>query len=181
VPSVNATSKRICKNLYILPGGVAEIFLSKPGSHDIIFQNRKGFVKLSVETGAELVPCYVFGGTDFFQNLATNDSILSKLSRKFRMGLTIFWGQYGLPIPYAPKVTMVIGKPIPVPKKLEAAKTSNTTEIETNKSSTKDMKSDPILQATINELHSQFLVEIDALFNRYKSLAGYPEAELHVF
>jgi hypothetical protein len=58
------------------------------------------------------MPCYVFGGTDFFNNLATGDGVLSVLSRKLRIGLTMFWGQYGLPVPYNPKVTMCIAEPI---------------------------------------------------------------------
>jgi hypothetical protein len=83
---------------------VAEIFTSTPGRHTIVFKSRRGLVRLSIETGAELTPCYVFGGTDFFHNLATDDGLFSSLSRSLRMGLTIFWGPYGLPIPYAPKV-----------------------------------------------------------------------------
>jgi hypothetical protein len=46
-------------------------------------------------SGASLFPCYVFGGTSFFNNLATGDGMLSKLSRKMQMGLTIFYGHFG--------------------------------------------------------------------------------------
>jgi hypothetical protein len=100
------------RHLYILPGGVAEIFVSTPGKHAVIFKNRRGLCKLALETGCNIAPCYVFGGTDFFNNLATGDSWLSKLSRKLQMGLTIFWGQYGLPIPYTPRVTMCLADPL---------------------------------------------------------------------
>lgn len=102
--------------MYILPGGVAEIFVSTPGKHAIVFKDRRGLIKLALETGVNLIPNYVFGGTDFFNNLATGDGFFSTMSRKFRMGLTIFWGHFGLPIPFAPKVTMVIGEPIYVTK-----------------------------------------------------------------
>jgi 2-acylglycerol O-acyltransferase 2 len=104
------------KHLYILPGGIAEIFVSTPGKHAIIFKHRKGLIRLAIETGVNLVPCYVFGGTDFFENLATGQGWLSRMSRKFRMGLTIFWGHFGLPIPYAPRVTMCLAEPIDIPK-----------------------------------------------------------------
>jgi hypothetical protein len=69
-----------------------------------------------LETGAQLIPTYVFGGTDFFHNLATHENFLSRLSRKYRMGLTYFWGYFGLPIPFCPKVTLCVGKPIEVKK-----------------------------------------------------------------
>ncbi len=86
--------------------------MSTPGKHAVIFKNRRGLCKLALETGCYLTPCYVFGGTDFFNNLATGDGFLSELSRKYKMGLTIFWGRFGLPIPYTPKVTMCIADPL---------------------------------------------------------------------
>lgn len=107
---------RIPRHLYILPGGVAEIFVSTPGKHAIVFKHRRGLIKLALETGTHLIPNYVFGGTDFFNNLATGDGFFSTMSRKLRMGLTIFWGYFGLPIPFQPRVTMVIADPIEVPK-----------------------------------------------------------------
>jgi hypothetical protein len=158
---VNANNGRKPRHLYILPGGVAEIFLSKPGYHAIVFKPRKGVVKLSLETNAELVPCYVFGGTDFFSSLATSDSWFSKISRKLKMGVTIFWGRLGLPIPYSPKVTMIIGDPIPVPHM-------------------KDHKNAEEMNVTIDELHTTFMKEMTTLFNRYKGLAGYPDSELEI-
>jgi hypothetical protein len=56
-----------------------------------------------------ILPTYVFGGTDFFNNLATSDGMFSRVSRRMRMGMTVFWGPYGMLFPYTPKVTMVIG------------------------------------------------------------------------
>jgi len=104
--SCNAAGRKP-RHLYILPGGVAEIFTSTPGRHTIVFKKRRGLVRLSIETGAQLVPCYVFGGTDFFHNLATDDGLFAKLSRMCRAGVTIFWGPYGLPIPYTPRVSFI--------------------------------------------------------------------------
>lgn len=62
------------------------------------------------------MPTYVFGGTDFFNNLITDDNALSAMSRKFKMGLTFFWGRFGLPISFTPRVTLCIGDPLPIPK-----------------------------------------------------------------
>lgn len=38
--------KRVAKHLFILPGGVAEIFVSKPGSDVIVFKDRRGLCKV---------------------------------------------------------------------------------------------------------------------------------------
>lgn len=121
-------------------------------------------MKLSLETKAELVPCYVFGGTDFFHTLATSDSWLSKLSRRLKVGITIFWGQFGLPIPFAPKVTMVIGQPIPPPKIAWSSKPEDKGK----------------MSEAIDGLHQTFMKEMLTLFDDHKALAGYPEAVLEI-
>lgn len=75
------------KGLFILPGGVAEIFLSHRHRHCIVCNNgnvrdvrrgslqsikakRYGLMKLSLQTGASITPAYVFGATDIFDQLA---------------------------------------------------------------------------------------------------------------
>jgi hypothetical protein len=157
-----ANGKKCTKNLYILPGGIAEIFVSTPKKNAIVFKDRRGLTKLAIETGTYLCPCYVFGATDFFENLATNeDSIFAKFSRKYRMGVTIFWGRWGLPIPYFPRVTLCVSQPIKVEKWDVAIK-------------------GPVPVELINKLHEEYLNSIIDLFETYKSVAGYPDAKLEI-
>lgn len=160
-PEANRVGRKP-KHLFILPGGVAEIFTSTPGSHTIVFKNRRGLTRLSLQTGAKLIPAYVFGGTDFYNNLATSENFLAKLSRKLQMGITIFYGPVPfLPIiPYTPKVTLVIGEPIEV-EKWDATK-------------------GPIPDDQIEELHERYIDSIQELFERYKEVAGYPDAVLNI-
>jgi len=154
-------SGRIPRHLFVMPGGVAEIFVSTPGQHIIIFQGRKGLTRLSVETGAELIPVYVFGGTDFFHNLATNDSWVSRLSRKLQMGITVFWGRLYSPLlPFTPKVSMVMGTPIPVPAGYSGE--------------------GPVPDKVVEELHALYLQQMKALFDAHKAVAGYADAVLEV-
>jgi hypothetical protein len=157
--SVNAAGRKP-KHLYILPGGVAEIFTSTPGRHSIIFKKRRGLVRLAIETQTCMIPCYVFGGTDFYNNLATDGGFFARLSRKTRAGFTLFWGPMGTPVPYAPRVTMVMGEPIHPPKW--------------------DKELGPIPVDAIEELHASFLKQMLELFDRYKGAAGYPESQLEV-
>jgi hypothetical protein len=86
---VSVSPNRKPKHLYILPGGVAEIFTSNIGRNAMLVKNRYGLMKLSVTTGARLVPTYVFGGNDFFYNIANEKSLLAKVSRKFKMGMLL--------------------------------------------------------------------------------------------
>ena len=151
---------RTPKHLYMLPGGVAEVFTSCPGDNTIVFKDRYGLTRLSLETGAKLIPCYVFGGTDFFENIATADGFLARLSRKFKMGIVGFYGKWGCPfIPYTPKVTMVIGDPLDVEKWDVPTKGR-------------------IPDGVVHELHARYLGSITELFEKYKIAAGHPNAKL---
>ena len=157
---VNSSGRRP-RHLFVLPGGVAEVFTSTPGKNIIVFQGRRGLTRLSIETGAEIIPVYVFGGTDFFNNLATSGGWLSTISRKLKMGITLFWGRFNLPfLPFTPKVTQVVGKPIPIPKGYSGT--------------------GPVPEELIEELHATYIREIRELFDTHKALAGYPDAQLEV-
>lgn len=40
-----------------------ELFLSTPVEERLYVGKRKGFIKLAMRTGSEVVPCYYFGNT----------------------------------------------------------------------------------------------------------------------
>ena len=145
-------------SLYILPGGVAEIFESRPNENAIVFKNRFGLARLSLETGAMLIPTYVFGATDFFGNPIHSDSAIAWLSRKMRTGLCLFYGPLIVPfIPFTPKVTLVVGEPLEVKKYTGKGKPP---------------------REMIAELHSRYLVAITKLFDAHKAECGYPDGKL---
>ena len=98
----------------IMPGGIAELFLSERHRERLYLRKRRGFVKMAQELQMPIVPVYVFGQTRLFDQLAAGNSWAARLSRYFKASLTLFWGQYFLPIPYSGvKLTVAIGRPIP--------------------------------------------------------------------
>ncbi|KAL7560950.1 hypothetical protein ACA910_022438 [Epithemia clementina (nom. ined.)] len=166
-----SASRRILKagleqgqNLYLLPGGVAEIFLSQPGTHRIKAQ-RRGLMKLALQTGAALVPIYVFGGNDFFCQLSATTT--EWLSRNVRAGITLFWGQYGLPMPHRIRCSMVLGDPIfPSPQTIGQGKSGNRTTCRKIPNPSDD---------EIEELLQRYTNALQRLFDQYKTQAGCPE------
>lgn len=154
-PPANRAGRKT-KNLFILPGGVAEVFTSAPGKDVIVYQNRRGLCRLSLQTGAVIVPGYVFGGTGFFHNFATGDGFLSRMSRKLRAGLTLFWGQWLLPIPLSVPVRLAIGRPL----ELEGPQ--------------------DVTEEAVEALHRRYIKEITRLFETHKVAAGYPDATLEI-
>ena len=72
------SSKRSLKNCLSEPangvttlvvGGAQEALQGTDDTIELILKNRKVFVKLALETGADLVPCFGFGEQQIFQML----------------------------------------------------------------------------------------------------------------
>ncbi len=153
-------------NLFILPGGVAEIFSSKPKTH-VVKASRRGLMKLALQTGASLVPVYVFGGNDFYHQVGFEGA-----SRYYQAAFTIFWGQYGLPVPFPCKCSMVLGDPI-VPGKGDMCE-------ETSGEKMTARKVPEPTSEDIDDLLNRYMDALQRLFDQYKAQAGYPNAELEI-
>lgn len=94
-------------NLAVLPGGIAELLLSSREEEVLYLRKRTGFARIAHTAGVQLVPSYCFGNNQFFSQLSTSSGFVARLSRRLRMSLTVFWGQWLLPIPHQTRVTMV--------------------------------------------------------------------------
>ena len=54
------------RSAVVVVGGAAEALISAPGTSDLVLRRRRGFIRLALETGAALVPCYTFGENDLW-------------------------------------------------------------------------------------------------------------------
>lgn len=108
----------------IVVGGARESLEAQPGSLRLILQGRKGFIKMALRTGADLVPVLAFGENDLYDQLSPK---AYPLVHKFQM-LTLKIFKFTVPamhgrgvlnydvglMPYRTPVNIVIGKPIRV-------------------------------------------------------------------
>jgi hypothetical protein len=78
--------------LYV--GGVAELFLSDETKERLYLNKRKGFVKLALQEGVDVVPIYMFGNTTVLSVLKNGP--LAELSRKIKTSITYIWGKWYL-------------------------------------------------------------------------------------
>jgi hypothetical protein len=106
--------------LGVSSGGIAEIFETggnKNGERveTIILKSRGGLAKLALETGAYLVPSYIFGNTLCLKVWHDPWGIMRAISRRLRVSIVFFTGRFGLPIPYRVPLLGVLGSPIEVP------------------------------------------------------------------
>jgi hypothetical protein len=144
------------RSVGVVPGGIAEMFAAGgDGDEKMVVLQRKGFVRIALETGAQIVPCYCFGNTQTFVNAAAGeDNLLRKLSRTLRMSLIFFWGRCYLPIPFRTPMLTVVGRPIQCPKMENPS---------------------PEL---VNQYHNLYLKETKRIFMTYRNTYGWENKSL---
>ncbi len=140
------------RSVGIIPGGIAEMFVTSENEETLVVQDRKGFISVGLETGAQIVPCYCFGNTRAFR--AYNSPFLQSISRMLRMSVILFWGRWGTPAAKRVPMMTVIGKPIILPKV------------------------DKPSAELINEYHELFLREIRRLYDTYKNTYDWQDHKL---
>lgn len=141
-----------------------DLHCREPGTHTVVWRARRGLCRLALETGARLVPMYVFGGNDFFYQSRTSSSWLARASRAVGASFTLFWGRlWWAPwVPLVPPsgVTIAFGEPLPSQR--AAAPDGRPSEEE------------------ISALNRAYEEGLRAIFDEYKAAAGYPDAVLVV-
>jgi len=137
-------------SVLIAPGGTEEMFYSHPGTNKIL--QRKGFIRLALEHGANLVPIFTFGETDLFSQIANPPgSLMRRLQIWYKKylpnSLIFFWGRYAL-LPRKQEIFTIIGKPIEVQKKAN------------------------FQEKDVNELHKKYFDALSALYYEYADKYG---------
>ena len=145
----------------ISTGGVAEVFETTSADECILLSERVGLVKLAIRTGADLVPCYMFGNTKLLHcwagdGLPGGRTVLEKISRKLGFALIVFYGRFGLPIPFRSPVLAVKGKGIP----------------------TFHIKCEEPTDEQISAIQNQLIDDMQKLFDDHKHMFGWDDKKL---
>ncbi|RXN27572.1 diacylglycerol O-acyltransferase 2 [Labeo rohita] len=152
----------------IVIGGAAESLDCAPGMNSVTLRNRKGFVKLALKQGADLVPVYSFGENEVYKQLIFDDdswwrTVQKRLQKILGFAPCLFHGcglffreSWGL-VPYCKPITTVVGEPITVPKIEEPT------------------------QDVIDMYHAMYIRSLKSLFDNYKTRFGLNESDtLHI-
>lgn len=140
--------------------GVTYMDPKKPDDVTLFLRNRKGFIKIALETQSPIVPAFCFnliGSYNFW--LPKKNALFMRISRKIGFAPLIFWGRWNIimGIPRPRKLSVVIGNPIEVPsEKIE------------------------ITPELIDEYHARFIDELEKLFERHKHEVGYENKNLNI-
>eukprot|EP01135_Chromosphaera_perkinsii_P000563 Nk52_evm25s123 gene=Nk52_evmTU25s123 len=114
-------------SVMIVVGGAAEALDAVPGTNDLTLQSRKGFVKLALQTGSNLVPVFCFGENDLFNPVIANPrgsklryfqdrmKDLLGFSLPLFIGRGVFNYDFGF-LPHRKPLVTVVGRAVEVPK-----------------------------------------------------------------
>ncbi|PWY64281.1 diacylglycerol o-acyltransferase [Aspergillus heteromorphus CBS 117.55] len=143
----------------IVIGGARESLDALPNTLRLVLKRRKGFIKLAIHTGADLVPVLAFGENDLYEQVRSeNHPLIHKLQMlvKSIMGFTIplfhargvFNYDVGL-MPYRRPLNIVVGRPIRVIQQHDRGK---------------------INDEYINHLHTLYVQELERLWEEWKDV-----------
>lgn len=119
----------------------------------LYMQRRKGFIKLALELGLDMVPVFTFGELENYNQVRWGLGWRMKISRMLKLPLIFIYGKFGL-VPFSGPMAVVVGKPI---------------KVEQN-----DEPSD----AVIDFYHKKYLAELSAIFEENKAKHGHADSRL---
>eukprot|EP00026_Physarum_polycephalum_P009388 Phypoly_transcript_09510.p1 GENE.Phypoly_transcript_09510~~Phypoly_transcript_09510.p1 ORF type:complete len:371 (+),score=55.16 Phypoly_transcript_09510:138-1250(+) len=168
-------------SLSLVPGGLAEMLLADPRPRlleevelekaivvgetqpiqnsrprktvALYMQKRKGFIKLALELGLDLVPVFTFGELENYHQVRWGLKWRMKVSRMLKLPLCFIYGKFGL-VPFSEPMAVVFGKPI---------------HMEQNKEPS---------EAVVDFYHKKYLEELSNIFEENKAKHGHADTRL---
>lgn len=138
----------------IVIGGARESLDAQPRSLRLVLKRRKGFIKLAIRTGADLVPVLAFGENELYDQISSDSHPLvhkGQMLVKKLLGFTVplfhargvFNYDVGM-MPYRRALNVVVGRPIKVGRQ-EAPDSGY-----------------------VDELHAQYVGELERIWEEWK-------------
>lgn len=133
--------------LGIAPGGMAEILQAPEQEHEYAII-RRGIFRMALKHQVPIVPIYCFGSSMLLRRFKI-PSIIEKLGLMLRVSLVLFFGKWGLPIPFRQRLLYVMGRPVHPP-----------IDGDTITKRTTDQK--------VEDMYQQYCRELIRIFDRHK-------------
>jgi hypothetical protein len=103
----------------LIPGGFAESVFANAAErqHEYSYiKDRKGFVRICIEEGKDIVPCYTFRANWMYHNPSILRGLRARWSQKCHIGFVPFVGWLGTSMPLTDKTTTVVFPPFEASK-----------------------------------------------------------------
>jgi len=143
-------------SVLLVPGGQREMRHSTGNRNKFhVVTRHKGFVKIAIEHGIDLVPIFSFGEDQIIENIRM-PKMQAVTTRFIGYGFPFVpFGRWYSPLPNPVSITVIIGPPISV-----GAACQN-----------------PSLER-IDQLHQRYYHTLRELFEKFKAIAGFPDSQL---
>lgn len=174
------------ETLAVAPGGIAEMFWGypRPGcgpdEEYALVLGRRGFVRLALKHGLPLVPVYVFGNTKLFKRLQL-PPLVEAASNLLRTSLVLFWGRWGLPVPFQVPLLYAAGSPLDAHCADFTRMVGGAPAAATNVSKGPRLRGLPgwsPSEAEVGALHAQFCAALVQVFEGHKTAYGWGHKRL---
>lgn len=107
----------------LVPGGAAEALHAHESNFRLHIKNRKGFIRLALETKAKPIPCLGFGENQVFDTIYARDkavqtgggTTITKLMQRVQKCLSFSTPIMRHPFPRRRPIDVVVGKPVESP------------------------------------------------------------------
>jgi len=145
------------KSIVLVPGGAAEALHTQRDTMKLHLQNRKGFVRLAMETNKPLIPCLGFGENDIFDTLVTTQSdsgwrgVVWSLQYLFLRATSVSPPILTNPMPRPVRLRVVVGSPLPM---------------------------DP--QKTVDENHATYVDQLIRMYHTHAKVLGHEHVKLEI-
>merc|ERR1712187_816996 len=142
------------EHIALLPGGIDEMNLTDGASKEtkLVMQDRKGYAKLAIENGRDIIPGFCFG-EKWIHKTSQLPAFLMGFMRIFRLSGKLLKGRGRTFRGFKKPLNYVWGESIKVGKQLE------------------------VEEKYLDEIHEQVVKSVQSIFERYKSRFGYDEDE----
>lgn len=162
----------------LIPGGIPEIFegYPKPLTHpdDEYAIIPYGFIRMAIKHQIPVVPIYCFGATKLFKRLQL-PAIIERISLLLRASIVIFFGIWGLPIPFRQRLLYTMGNPIMPPPSLTPSIDSESGVISATGA---ELLGEETM--AVEHMHKQFCDELMRLFDNHKESYGWGHKTLNL-
>jgi len=119
----------------------------------LYLKSRKGFVKLAIQFGLDLVPIFTFGEIETYRQIRWGLKWRLRLSRFLTIPITWIWGQYFL-LPFKKELNLVVGAPLAV-----------------------EREENPSVER-VEQVHKQYIEALCKMFEENKAKYGCADARL---
>eukprot|EP00747_Dinoflagellata_sp_TGD_P188929 gnl/TRDRNA2_/TRDRNA2_48624_c0_seq1.p1 gnl/TRDRNA2_/TRDRNA2_48624_c0~~gnl/TRDRNA2_/TRDRNA2_48624_c0_seq1.p1 ORF type:complete len:427 (-),score=59.01 gnl/TRDRNA2_/TRDRNA2_48624_c0_seq1:97-1377(-) len=138
----------------LIPGGFSESVFANSGDKKIEYaflKDRFGFMRIALENGKDILPCYTFGASKMYYNPPIMRGLRARFSQKYYLPAVLPLGKWGTSMPLTDETATVVFPPF------EASK----------------YKADQLKEA-----HAAYLAHMKKYFDKYKADYGMADYEL---